>query len=542
MDRPFRPGRGAALHRLLLCGALLLAPSVSHAQPDAALAPRRPAAAEQLLRCDDGVPGIAGGPGRDLRLTLDELLPFAREILARHDVRIRPGGGGEPWRIELHLENLRDLPAPEGNPDTIYLPGEDASAVLLDRRSAIRSLWRVDEATVKAADIAYDVRHGTVGAPPFLDHPDLQAELPDYRLLRLYADQYSGFAAAVLEARPSSGLPPHRIYAVAGTHVFEHRDFRSWASGLTFGRAQASSTAALAMIRDAADYAGDLRGGGEVFVTGQSQGGLSAQGIGFLLQSFLDTRPGPKHLAHVVSWGGVGAQEALLHMMASQRGGEARGFGSDLERHWAATDPTYPAAAEVWRAVARRWAELPPGGALPYLRATMGRMRVLGYFFEIDLFARAGTFPGTTLAFPTALILPDHCDLTVVEALFGVGVGRFGMRLESHFLKGYRRAVERGAIAVARPALPAKWDWVTRALPVVEPLGYAWLETLYFDGPASSPENWRRCMAAPQWLTPANRFCRESWWQGCAPEPQENRWCLVREAPPDGVSPIGAAP
>jgi hypothetical protein len=27
-------------------------------------------------------------------------------------------------------------------------------------------------------------------------------------------------------------------------------------------------------------------------------------------------------------------------------------------------------------------------------------MRVVGYFFEIDLFARAGTFPGTALAFP----------------------------------------------------------------------------------------------------------------------------------------------
>ncbi|MDO5371800.1 MAG: hypothetical protein Q4F04_15900, partial [Paracoccus sp. (in: a-proteobacteria)] len=263
---PLRAKHGAALG-LVLGLILLQAGHPARAQPDAPLDPRAGAASEQLARCDGSSAGIAGAPGRDLSLSLDELLPFAREILAKRDVQVRPGGRGKPWRVELHLRNLRDLPAPEGNPQTIYLSGEDASAVLLDRRSAIRSLWRVDEATVKAADIAYDVRHGKGDAPPFLDHPGLEAELPDYRPLRLYADRHSGFAAVALESRPSSGLPPHRIYAIAGTHVFEHRDFRSWASGLTFGRAQASSTAALAMIRDAADYAGDLRDGGEVFVT-----------------------------------------------------------------------------------------------------------------------------------------------------------------------------------------------------------------------------------------------------------------------------------
>ncbi|MFC3124493.1 hypothetical protein ACFOD4_05410 [Pseudoroseomonas globiformis] len=506
------------------------------------LDPRAPRAEAHAARCGAGTEGLTGGPGRDLTLDVGDLLPFAREILARRDIRVLPGRGGSPWRLELHLENLRDLPAPEGHPATIYLPGEDASRVLQDRRSAIRQLWRVDEATVKAADIAYDVRHDALGTPPRLDRPGFEAEMPDYRLLRIHADLHSGFAAVVLEARPDADLPPHRIYAIAGTHVFEHRDFRSWASGLTLGRAQFTSNAALAMIREAADYASDPASGGEVFITGQSQGGLVAQGIGFLLQSFLDTRPGAPRLAHVVSWGAVGAGEVLRATMSTAREGGGRGYGARFERHWAATDQTYPAAADVWNAITRRWAAFPEGNEERAVGDIMGRMRVLGYFFEIDLFARAGSFPGTTLAFPTSLILPDNCDLTVVEALFGIGAGRFGVRLESHFLKGYRRAVERGAIAVARPALPAKWDWVMEAQQVLDPLGYAWLQTLYFDGPGSARANWEQCRAAPEWTTPANLSCRQGWWPGCAPLPEERRWCLVREAPPGMVSPIGSAP
>jgi len=515
---------------------LLAHPAAAQSEAD----PRGAAAREQLDRCDGGAPA-AEGATRKLRLSFTDLLPFAREILRHRDIDFTAEAEGRRLRIALQLEDLRDLPAPEGNPRTIYLPGEDASAVMLDRRSRIRPLWRVDESTVRAADIAYDIRQSRDGrpSPPWLDHPGLEGDLPGYSLLALYADPYSGFAAAALEAGPETGLAPHRIYAVAGTHVFEHRDFRSWASGLTFGRAQFTSNAALRMLRDAARYAHDLDGGGEVFITGQSQGGLTAQGLGYLLQAYLDARDQPHHLAHVVSWGGVGAQEVILRMLAEQERGAGRGYGTDLERHWAATEPDYPTAAEVWRVLEGHWNTLPHGGAAAHLRETMRRMRILGYFFEIDLFARAGTFPGTTLAFPTALILPRDCDLTVVEALVGVGAGRFGVRLESHFLKGYRRAVERGAIALARPALPAKWDWVTETLPAFERLGYLWLQTLYLEGPAMTPENWRACTAAPRWLTPANRFCRADYWPGCAPEPEELRWCLVRDAPPGTVTPIG---
>jgi hypothetical protein len=61
------------------------------------------------------------------------------------------------------------------------------------------------------------------------------------------------------------------------------------------------------MIRDAATYAGDMRGGGEVVLTGQSQGGLVAQGVGYMLQAFLDASPAMHHLIQVVSWRGTGA-------------------------------------------------------------------------------------------------------------------------------------------------------------------------------------------------------------------------------------------
>ncbi|WP_043832693.1 hypothetical protein [Muricoccus aerilatus] len=477
-------------------------------------------------RCEAALPGPAAET-RPIELSLAGLLPFARDILSHH--ALRGGLRDHGLRLGLLLGEVRNLRLPEGNPATIYPPGRSAAEVLEDPRSRIRPLWRLDEATVLAADIAYDIRL-LPGGLPVLDASSA-AQLSAYRLLRLYGDEFSGFAAAVFEARPESGLAPHRILAIAGTHVFEHRDFRSWASGLTFGRAGFTSTAALRMIADAAAYA---RAGGEVVLTGQSQGGLVAQGVGYLLQALLDAAPGPRRLVHVVSWGAAGAEEVIGRMIAQAREDGGRGLPADLERHWAASDPDYPAAAATWAALLRGWAAIPPGGEAASIRATMGRMRVLGYFFEIDLFARAGTFPGTALAFPTDLILPSGCDMTVVEALIGtgtgMGAGALGVRLESHFLKGYRRAVSRGAIAVARPALPAKWPWVTEVLPLAEALGLVWLETLYLEGPAASAANWRNCLASARWQTGGNRSCREGFWEGCAPGGGAGGWCLIREA------------
>ena len=365
--------------------------------------------------------------------------------------------------------------------------------------------------------------------------PQLEAGVPteglqDYALISLYTDRYTGFAAMVLEARGDAARPPHRIYAIAGTHVFVRTDLRSWASGLTMGRAQYVSNAALRMVRDAADYAAGTRHGGEVFITGQSQGGLAAQGVGVMLQAYLDQRAAPHHLVHVVSWGASGARETLARAIAQQRDGAARGFPAELERHWAETDPGYATAAEVWTAVTAQWARIPPGGEDAWLTAVASRMRVVGFFFEIDLFARGGTFLGTAFTFPTALVLPEGCDMTVAELVIGAPPGAFSVRLESHFLKGYLRAVSRGAIAVSRPARPARWEWFSDLMPTLEDIGDIWLEVLHQSRDATHPVHWQRCTGSEEWFTQSNRYCRAEWWPGCGPAAGEERWCLVRQS------------
>jgi hypothetical protein len=511
---------------LLLSLKLLL--SLSTAAAQVPLDPRSGLAQEQLARCAQALPQH----NRGLSLSFSGLPPFAREVLTRHTVRTSITGEGRQLRVELHLDNLRSLTTPSEPSASRYLPARDGVAIMQDPRSGIAALWRLDEATVTAADRAYDIRQSAAEAvanmPAVLVDSEVADALPDYRVVRTYTDTYSGFAALVLEPRPEAHLAPHRIYAIAGTHVFAHRDFRSWASGLTLGRAQFVSTAALGLISDAADYA---RGqpGGEVVFTGQSQGGLTAQGLGYLLQAYLDAEPLPHKLVQVVSWGAVGAEEVILRLLKQHRNGDARGFWPDLEAHWAATDPDYAAAAMVWANLGRQWDAIPPGQELAQVRATTARLRAIGYFFEIDLFARAGTFIGTTMAFPTELILPDACDTTVVEAVIGLQGGSFGVRLESHFLQGYRRAVARGAIAVARPALPVKWGWVGYAAPALEPLGLLWLDTLYLEQVASGPANWQRCLAATRWQTAGNRSCRVAYWPNCAPDEEERQWCLIRE-------------
>lgn len=512
---------------------LVLSPIAVRAQPDTD--PRRPEAEAQVARCvamDD--PPTAERIRRDLNVAVGGLMPFARDVLLNHRTRSAWSQDGREIRVELYLQNIRDLALPQGA--VTYLPSVDGQAILQDRRSRIPALWRVDEATVNAAARAYDIRDpapGDPASPPVLEDSKIAADLPGYDVVRIYADTFTGFAGLVLQSRPRPDLPVHRIYAIAGTHVFEHTDFRTWASGLTFGRSQFVSTAALNMLRDAAAYVSDMRGGGEVFVTGQSQGGLTSQGLGYLLQSYLDAQAKPHHLAHVVSWGAVGAQETLVSLIRHHRDGDGRGFDQALETHWAATDPDYAAAAAFWKTATARWNSVPPGGEEAHLHDVMGRMRVVGYFFEVDLFARAGTFLGTTFAFPTQLVLPDECELLVAEAVVGMSPGRFSVRLESHFLDGYRRAVARGAIAVSRPALPAKWEWFASLLPVFDAAGSVWLKVLYLDGPATSPANWRACEAAGLWRTRENPWCRKTWWPGCGPVEKGPNWCLIR---PEGVT------
>jgi hypothetical protein len=493
------------------------------------------AAREHIARCTDPAGKLAQAHATDISLSFASVLPFAGDILARHRLRTSIVGGGRQLRVELRLPGVRAVEVPEGNPETIYRNDIDGAAVLQDRRSRIRELWRVDEATVQAAELAYDIRYPDPEDPASVARlePSGESVVPEgYRVLRLYTDLYTGFAALVLEAPAARGRPAHRIYAIAGTHVFDHTDLRTWASGLTFGRAQIVSTAALAMVADAAAYASDMAGGGEVFVTGQSQGGLTSQGFGYLLQTALAEAGARHHLVHVVSWGGVGAQEALADLVQVYRRGESRGFLRLFETHWAAADPLYPRAAEAWNLMAAAWDKVVPEDAAGHVRAMAARMRVVGYFFEIDLFARAGTFLGTTFAFPTALILPDACDELVAELVAGISAGDFGVRLESHFLKGYRRAVQRGAIALSRPAQPAKWQWVTDVMPFFDSAGRTWLENLYLDGPASRAPHWQQCRAAGLWLTEDNHLCRAEHWPGCGYSRTQDRWCMISEGTP----------
>ncbi len=521
-----------------LCVAIaMLAGAAARAET---LEQRRAAAEAHAARCGPAAAHAARAKTHMMNVSMTAAVPYVREILSSHRLSARVDSQGRAAHVELHLSNLRDVEMPDGEGLATYRTDVDAARVQQDPRSRIPRLWRIDETTVEAASLVYDVRFPPAElllGEPTLDLSGGSVVPAGYEVVKLYTGGYTGFAGLALESTPASGLPKHRIYAIAGTHVFDHTDLRGWASGLTFGTAQITAQAALLMIHDAAAFAADLQDGGEVFVTGQSQGGLSSQGVGYLLQTYLDATAPRHHLVHVVSWGGIGVEEALVHMIGQQRAGEGRGTWRRLETHFSALDPTYSEGARVWNAIAGEWARVAPGREREHVQAVVGRMRVIGYFFEIDMFARVGTFIGTTFAFPTALILPEDCDEMMAEAVVGNTAGTFGVRLESHFLRGYRRAVGRGAVGFARPAYPHKWQWATDLLPTFDAVGRIWMETLYLSGPATRPHTWQGCERAGVWMTQHNRRCEATFWPGCGPVVQaEPNWCLITEdAVPAGV-------
>lgn len=489
--------------------------------------------------CATAADALRDRAAQPVRISLDNMLPFTQAILERHSVQSRVRRDGKGVEIDLMLNRVRRMDVPEAASGTITWLDPSRSRLLEAPRSRIRDVWRVDEATVMAADRAYEIDldlDEAMEVRPKLDAASLRQALPGYRLLRLYGDAYSGFAGMVLEAQPSGKrdrtFTPHRIYAVAGSRVFYNTDLRTWASGLTMARAQFVSNAALEMAADAADYAGDLARGGEVFVSGQSQGGLTSQGLGFLIQSLLDVRPGANRLVHVVSWGAIGAREAVVALVDGERAGDGRGFPDQIERHWEARGSSARAIA-IWNELSAPWERLSDSAVGGHVDAVAARMRVIGFFFEIDLFARAGTFMGTTYAFPTELVLPDDCEQLVAELVVGQTGGDFGVRLESHFLNGYERAVRRGAIGLARPALPHKWEWVSDMLPTFQAMGDAWLESLYLDRLGASPGNWRACGQAKSFRTDANLRCEALYWPGCGPRQRSQSggdygsWCLI---------------
>jgi hypothetical protein len=129
--------------------------------------------------------------------------------IAHHGIRATWSGSGQQLRLELHLNDVQKLRLPEGIASTLYLPQSSGRDVMRDRRSRLPQLWSLDDATVVAADMAFDIRlAGTeaTGALPVLQ-TDL-SQLPDYRPVKLYGDVFSGFAAVAVERLPGGDSAP----------------------------------------------------------------------------------------------------------------------------------------------------------------------------------------------------------------------------------------------------------------------------------------------------------------------------------------------
>jgi hypothetical protein len=495
-------------------------------------------------------PAYLLGPRDDVRIRTESAVPAARDILTMAESRdgtqmsfkIAEGAADEPAAVRVRIGNVRDLALPRSLVGDIVYDDIAKTAAMDDPRSRVVPLWPVDEATAVAADLAYEIEERWLdglreeGRVP---EGRVLTALPGYQAVRTYLDVYTGFKAVAFEKQDPPLGGAHRIYAIAGTQVFVNTDFRDWAAGLTMARSHMVSSAALRMIADAAAYAAS-DGGGEVFVTGQSQGALTAQGVGFLLQAYLDAGADRHRLVHVVSWGAAGALEPVVTIVERQRAGLGRDFPPAFERHWAHADPEYGTAMTAWARITGGWLRLKPTEIASYVETVAARTRSVGYFFEIDPFARAGTFLGTSLVFPTAFVLPAGCDQLVTELMFQTKAGKLGITLESHFLKGYLRAVERGALAVARPAEPDKWQWVMDLMPTGNAVGRFWLREIYRDRVLSSPANWRLCERAEQWRTNRNQVCRKDYWPGCSDQSSEQggeaisetrgaRWCLIED-------------
>ncbi|MFO1119763.1 MAG: hypothetical protein U1E38_06535 [Rhodospirillales bacterium] len=424
---------------------------------------------------------------------------------------------------------------PHLTPGRVTPLADDSSAFVNDRRSRLADQATIVEATVLAADLAYDIRErngaGSVNPDP-AEAAAVARDLPGYVIQKLYIDDFSGFKGFALESRDGT----HRIYAVAGTQVFASRDYRDWASGVAMARPQFTSDAALVMALDAAAYASDADRGGEVFFTGQSQGGIVVQGLAFLTEELLDERPDPHRLLHTVAWGMAGATQSIMQVVQRARQGNGRDVWPPLERHWSLTNPQHRAAMQAWNILEHRWSRLAESEIAAHVAKVAGEMHVIGYFFDIDPFARAGTFLGTPLVFPVELVLPRRCEPLVTELIFDVPTGEIGLQLESHFLNGYRRAVQRGAVDLARPVRLEERQWILDLLSTAEPMARAWLQNIYLGRLGKDQANWQRCFASGHWMTDVNRNCRKSYWPGCAPpaaeSPQEPAtatagWCLL---------------
>ena len=147
-----------------------------------------------------------------------------RHSTASHEARDRSAG------IELVVRDVRDLPLPHRAAGAVTSTGRNGAEFVNDRRSSLADALDIVEASVVAADLAYDIQEqaqSDLRAIGRLDPETVSRELPGYIIQRLYVDSFSGLKAVALESR----LSRHRIYAIAGTQVFVNRDYRDWASG-----------------------------------------------------------------------------------------------------------------------------------------------------------------------------------------------------------------------------------------------------------------------------------------------------------------------
>ena len=154
---------------------------------------------------------------------------------------------------------------------------------------------------------------------------------------------------------------------------------------------------------------------------------LSARRSAFWCKN-LNTRPDPHRLVHVVTWGVTGATEPIVEMINRYRQGYGRDFSPALERHWSLTAPEHGTAIPVWNDLGARWSGLGEEAVDDHVRSVARQMHVIGYFFDIDPFARVGTFLGEPLAFPVELVLPQRCERLVTELVLDTRIGDVGLR------------------------------------------------------------------------------------------------------------------
>ena len=447
-------------------------------------------------------------------------------------------------QIRVHLSDLNQIEVPADNLIPLDEYRTNNIHQIQDSRTAIPNLVEVDQMLAYAADASYDIISNDsltqmqVGLSQRngVPHRDLAAR---YRIQKIYADAYTGFKAIAFEStRPN--MPNHRIYAIAGTFVFFRPDLRTWASGLSLGRLGSLSDASLELVEDAAMYAASQYGG-EVIISGQSQGGILAQNTGFLVQMRLNAELEQKQqrqgkLIHIVTLGAVGSVEAIEKIIKQSLDGQVRGISVEIERHLRNLNPDkYSRILSTWRKIESAWRSVHRSQIREFIFAEAQKMRVIGYFFQLDLFARSGTFLGTTYVLPHEFAFPRECDrLQAFDIVANMRASR-AFVFETHFLNGYRRAIQRGVLNLARPALPRKWNWVLNLQQVLDPLSDLWMNTLFLNQSAASDENWAECKRSKSWITLINRYCTADYQPGCSrvlPNHESsglNPWCLIRE-------------